>query len=187
MAPTGGDFAQMTGETMLAYADASMGKMQKRQLDKLMKQYIPDWAGVSNPASINQFRQMPDQTRKAIKNMMDTKFRDEGGLNIGGARLAVSDPAQLEARQGGIMNVGEIYAGKPIITESGHPAYPSGVPGRGIGTVNRDISIFEMLPEYVKARNIADPRMPSDADMRSISMKPYAGVITEKMLKQLGY
>ena len=44
-----------------------------------------------------------------------------------------------------------------------------------------------MLPEYVKARNIADPRMPSDADMRSISMKPYAGVITNKLLKQLGY
>jgi hypothetical protein len=29
--------------------------------------------------------------------------------------------------------------------------------------------------------------MPSDADMRSISMKPYAGVITNKLLKQLGY
>ena len=187
MAPTGGDFAQMTGETMLAYADASMGKMQKKQLDKLIKQYIPDWVGVSNPASVAQFRQMPDQTRKAIKDRMDVKFRDEGGLNIGSARLAVSDPAQLEARQGGIMNVGEIYAGKPIITESGHPAYPSGIPGRGIGTLNQDTSIFEMLPEYVKARNIADPRMPSDADMRSISMKPYAGVITNKLLKQLGY
>ena len=188
MAPTGGDFAQMTGETMLAYADASMGKMQKKQLDKMIKQYIPDWAGVSNPASVDQFRQMPDQTRKFIKDkILDKKFRDEGGLNIGSARLAVSDPAQLEARQGGIMNVGEIYAGKPIITESGYPAYPSGVPGRGIGTVNKDTSIFEMLPEYAKARNIADPKMPNDADMRSISMKPYAGVITEKILKQLGY
>ncbi len=187
MAPTGGDFAQMTGETMLAYADSAMGKMQKKKLDKSIKQYIPDWVGVSNPASVDQFRKMPDQTRKAIKDMMDKKFRDEGGLNIGGARLAISDPAQLEARQGGIMNVGEIYAGKPIITESGHPAYPSGIPGQGIGTVSKDTSIFEMLPEYVKARNIADPRMPSDADMRSISMKPYAGVITDKMLRQLGY
>jgi hypothetical protein len=187
MAPTGGDFAQMTGETMLAYADASMGKTQKKNFDKAIKKFIPDWVGVSDPASVAQFRAAPDTRRKAIKKMMDRDFRDEGGLNIGGARLAVSDPAQLNARQGGIMNVGEIYAGKPIITESGHPAYPSGVPGRGIGTVNEDISIFEMLPDYTRSRGIADPRMPSDADMRSISMHPYAGVITDELLMRLGY
>jgi len=187
MAPTGGDFAQMTGETMLAYADASMGKMQKKSFDKALKQYIPDWLGVSNPASVQQYRDMPDLQRKAIKNMMDTKFRNEGGLNIGGARLAVSDPAQLNARQGGIMNVGEIYAGKPIYAESGHPSYPSGIPGRGIGTLDEDISIFELLPDYTKSRGITDPRMPSDADMRSISMHPYSGVITDELLMRLGY
>lgn len=187
MAPTGGDFAQMTGETMLAYADAAMGKMQKKNFDKEIKKFIPDWAGVSDPASIEQFRAMPDLKRKAIKKMMDKKFRDDGGLNIGGARLAVSDPAQLNAPQAGIMNVGEIFAGKPIIAESGHPAYPSGVPGRGIGTIQDDISVFELLPEYVKARNVANPKMPSDADMRSISMKPYSGVITNELLKRLGY
>jgi hypothetical protein len=187
MAPTGGDFAQMTGETMLAYADASMGKTQKKNFDKAIKKFIPDWAGVSDPASVQQFRNMPDKTRKNIKRMMDTDFRNEGGLNIGGARLAVSDPAQLDARQGGIMNVGEIFAGKPIVAESGHPAYPSGVPGRGIGTIKENVSIFELLPQYTKSRGIADPRIPSDTDMRSISMHPYAGVITNELLKRLGY
>jgi len=186
MAPTGGDFAQMTGETMLAYADASMGKMQKKRLDKVIKGYIPDWAGVSDPASVAQFRAAPDRKRKAIKDAMDKNFRDDGGLNIGSARLAVSDPAQLAAQEGGVQNVGEIFAGTPIL-RSPHFAYPGGVQGQGIGTLGEDLNIFELLPAVVKARNIPDPRNPRPSDLRAMQMKPYAGVITDELLKRLGY
>jgi len=186
MAPTGGDFAQMTGETMLSYADASMGKMQKKRFDRAIKEFIPDWAGVSDPASVKQFRELPDSKRKAMKNMMDTQFRNEGGLNIGGARLSVSDPAQLAAQEGGVQNVGEIFAGRPIL-QSTHPAYPGGVQGQGIGTLSQDHNIFELLPGVVKARKIADPQNPSPADLRAMQMRPYAGVITNQLLKRLGY
>jgi hypothetical protein len=186
MAPTGGDFAQFTGETMLSYADAAMGKMQKKQLDRSIKQFIPTWSGVSDPASVQQFRDAPDKTRKAIKAMMDRDFRNEGGLNIGSARLAVSDPAQLAAQEGGIQNVGEIFAGSPII-KSSHPAYPGGVQGKGIGTLAEDLNIFELLPEVVKARGIPDPRNPRAADLRAMQMKPYSGVISNELLKSLGY
>jgi len=186
MAPTGGDFAQMTGETMLAYADAAMGKMQKKRLDKVIKGYIPDWVGVSDPASVAQFRAAPDKKRKAIKDAMDKNFRDDGGLNIGSARLAVSDPAQLAAQEGGVQNVGEIFAGTPIL-RSPHFAYPGGVQGQGIGTLGEDLNIFELLPEVVKARNIPDPRNPRPSDLRAMQMKPYAGVITDDLLKRLGY
>lgn len=187
MAPTGGDFAAMTGETMLAYADSAMGKMQKRSLDKSIKKMIPDWSGVSDPASVEQFRNASDKTRKAIKQMMDVNFRDTGGLNIGGARLAVSDPAQLAAQEGGVMNVGEIFAGRPMIMESGHPSYPRGVPGQGIGTLAEDRNIFELMPEVVQARGIPDPTNPRATDIRALQMKPYSGVITNQLLKRLGY
>ena len=187
MAPTGGDFAQMTGETMLAYADSAMGKTQKNQLNKAIKKFIPDWVGVSNPDSVNQFREVPDATRKAIKDMMDKRFRNEGGLNIGSARLAVSDPSQMAAQEGGVMNVGEIFAGKPIITKSGHPAYPSAIPGRGIGTLTEDRNIFELLPAVVKARGIPDPLNPRASDLRAMQMHPYAGILDEELLKRLGY
>jgi hypothetical protein len=186
MAPTGGDFAQMTGESMLSYADAAMGKTQKKSFDKSIKKFIPDWAGVSDPKSVDQFRAAPDKTRKAIKQMMDRDFRNEGGLNIGSARLSVSDPAQLNAQEGGVQNVGEIFAGRPIVTSS-HPAYPGGVQGQGIGTLKEDLNIFELLPEVVKARKIADPRNPSPADLRAMQMRPYAGVISSGLLKSLGY
>lgn len=187
MAPTGGDFAQMTGETMLAYADSAMGKAQKNKLNKAIKKFIPDWVGVSNPESVNQFREVPDATRKAIKDMMDKNFRNEGGLNIGSARLAVSDPAQMAAQEGGVMNVGEIFAGQPIIKNSGHPAYPSAVPGRGIGTLTEDRNIFELLPDVVKARGIPDPLNPRPSDLRAMQMHPYAGILDEELLRRLGY
>jgi len=186
MAPTGGDFAQFTGETMLAYADAAMGKTQKKQLDRSIKKFIPTWSGVSDPASVQQFRDAPDKTRKAIKAMMDRDFRNEGGLNIGSARLAVSDPAQLAAQEGGIQNVGEIFAGSPLV-KSSHPAYPGGVQGKGIGTLAEDLNIFELLPEVVKARGIPDPRNPRPSDLRAMQMKPYSGVISNELLKSLGY
>tara|TARA_R110000823_G_scaffold305844_1_gene428073 strand:+ start:305 stop:1732 length:1428 start_codon:yes stop_codon:yes gene_type:complete len=187
MAPTGGDFAAMTGETMLSYADAAMGKSQKMALDKSIKNLIPDWAGVSNPASVEQFRGAKDKTRKAIKKLMDVNFREEGGLNIGGARLAVSDPTQLNAQTGGVMNVGEIFTGRPMVMESGHPSYPRGVPGQGLGTLAEDRNIFELLPEVAKARGIPDPMNPRTTDIRALQMKPYAGVITNELLKRLGY
>lgn len=187
MAPTGGDFAAMTGETMLAYADAAMGKMQKKQLDKSIQKLIPTWSGVSDPVSVEQFRNAPDKTRKAIKKMMDVNFRDKGGLNIGGARLAVSDPAQLAAQEGGVMNVGEIFAGRPMVMESGHPSYPRGVPGQGLGTLAEDRNIFELLPEVAKARGIPDVTNPRATDLRALQMKPYSGVITNELLKRLGY
>ena len=186
MAPTGGDFAQMTGETMLAYADAAMGSRQKNRLDKSIKKFIPDWSGVSDPASVQQFRAAPDKKRKAIKAMMDRDFRNEGGLNIGSARLAVSDPMQLAAQEGGLQNVGEIFAGRPLI-QSTHPAYPGGVPGKGIGTLAEDINVFQLLPDVVKARGIPDPMNPRPSDLRAMQMKPYSGLITDELLKSLGY
>lgn len=187
MAPTGGDFAAMTGETMLAYADSAMNKTQKRLLDKSIKEYIPEWSGVANPASVEQFRAAPDKVRKALKNMMDVNFRNEGGLNIGQARLAVTDPAQLVAPDAGVMNVGEIFAGSPTVMQSGHPSYPRGVPGQGLGTLAENRNIFELMPEVVRARGIANPAQPGQTDIRALQMKPYAGVISNELLKRLGY
>ena len=187
MAPTGSDFAQMTGETMLAYADAAMGKMQKKQLDKSIQKLIPTWSGVSDPASVQQFRDAPDRVRKSVKAMMDRDFREKNSLNIGSARLAVSDPAQLAAQEGGIQNVGEIFANTPMVMQSGHPSYPRGVPGKGIGALSQDHNIFELLPEVVKARGIPNPADPRATDLRALQMKPYSGVITDKLLKSLGY
>jgi hypothetical protein len=187
MAPSGGDFAAMTGETMLSYANSALSKKEKAKVDKEIKKFIPNWSGLAADESVNQFRSAPDKARKALKNALDTNFRNSGGLSIGEARLAVADPKQLSARDAGIMNIGEIYTGRPVIQQSGHPSYPRGVPGQGLGRLREDRSIFELLPQAARERNIIDPRNPGQTDIRALQMKPYAGVIDAKLLKALGY
>jgi len=186
MAPSGGDFATMTGETMLSYADANMSKAVKRKLDAQIKKAIPGWSSVSSPDAFDLYRAAPDAVRKNLKNMMDTEFRDAGGLSLGQARLAVADPSQLRGPDGGVMNVGEIFADQGLKTKSGHASYPYGVPGEGIGRLKEDINVFQLLPHAVQQRGIPNPAAPRTTDLRALQMKPYAGVITEDLLRRLG-
>jgi hypothetical protein len=177
----------MTGETMLSYADASLGKTDKKQMDKLINKLIPNWKGVSNPESIDQYRAAPDAVRKQLKGLLDVEFRDKGGIGLGEARLSVADPKQLIAPDAGIMNIGKIYADQPVIMNSGHPSYPRGIAGEGIGRLEKQHSIFELLPQVTEQRQILDPLNPSQTDIRALQMKPYAGIITSDLLKKLGY
>lgn len=185
MAPTGSDFAHMTGETMLSYASANMGKGAKKQLDKQMKAIIPEWRGVDNPESIMQFKSTSDKNRKKIKNMLDKNFRNEGGLSIGEARLAIADPNQLSARQGGLMNMGLIDASGELVKRQGKHTYPYAVPGEGVGKLKEDLQVYQMLPGAVKERGISDVMNPSQADFRALQMKPYGGILTEGLLRQI--
>jgi hypothetical protein len=187
MAPSGGDFAHMTGESMIAHAEAAMGKADKKALNNAIKDLLPSWKGVDSAESIAQYRSAPKTVRDSIMQVMDRDFRDLGSLNYGQARLSVTDPRQINAMEGGIQNIGEIFADQPMIMKSGHPSYPRGVAGQGLGTVDKDLNIFELLPNVVKERGIANPRNPSDPDLRAMQMKPYSGIITAKMLRDLGY
>lgn len=187
MAPSGGDFAHMTGESMIAHAEAAMGKTDKKALNNAIKNLLPSWKGVDSAESIAQYRSAPKTVRDSIMQIMDRDFRDLGSLNYGQARLSVTDPRQINAMEGGIQNIGEIFADQPMIMRSGHPSYPRGVAGQGLGTVDKDLNIFELLPNVVKERGIANPRNPSDPDLRAMQMKPYSGIITAKMLRDLGY
>jgi hypothetical protein len=187
MAPSGGDFATFTGETMLSYAESALPKSVKKSIDKEIKKIAGDWKGIDSPESIDQYQSLPDAKRKKIKQVLDVNFRDLGGLNIGQARLAVSDPKQLAGQDAGIMNVGRVFSDQPVIQASGHPSYPRGVPGEGVGRVDRDISIFELLPRVVEERGIPSPTAPRQTDIRALQMKPYAGILDEETLKRLGY
>jgi hypothetical protein len=187
MAPSGGDFAHATGETMLSYAATSLGRSDKLKLDATMKQLIPDWKGVDSPISLAQYRALPDTKRKLVQNILDKNFRDIGGLSIGEARLAAADPTQLNSQVGGLMNVGLIHANKPLSTVSNNTSYPKAIHGQGLARLNEDINIYELLPDAAQARGIVDPKNPSRDDMRALQMKPYTGIVTENILKKLGF
>jgi hypothetical protein len=118
---------------------------------------------------------------------MDKHFRNEGGLGIGEARLAISDPTQINAPEGGLQNVGRVFSDQSIIRSGEGSRYPYGVPGEGLGVVDRDINIAQLLPKWAKERGIEDVTKPGATDMRSLQMKPYSGILTDKLLMSVGY
>ena len=185
MAPTGGDFAHMSGETMLSYADSAMNAANKKALNSQIKQFIPTWNGLGSENSISQFINSPKVVRDQIKEIMDKQFRNSGSLSSGEARLAVTDPRQLIAPDGGIQNAGEIYGGSPIIQDSGHPSYPSGIPGHGIGRIKEDVNIFQLMPHTISERGIVNATNPSAEDLRALQMSPYGGIITSDILRSI--
>ena len=189
MAPTGGDFSTITGELMLGYASANMGKGAKRSLNSKLRKIIPDWDSVDNPDSVALWRATPDSKRKEAMNMMDVSFRDKGGLSIGAARLINTDPIQRTARDAGIQNVGRIFSDQPI-SKSDHPAYPFAVAGEGMGVLRRadEATIFDLLPEARLGEAqvpVKDPSKPTTEEKRALQMKAYSGTITENILRRM--
>ena len=174
---------------MLAYAQSAMGKGTKSSLDKQIKnKFIPDWKGIDDPASVNQFKQLSDKKRKLMKQqLLDKEFRNEGGLSLGEARLAIADPTQLTSKDATILNVGQVFPDRPMIMQSGHSSYPLGVPGQGLGVSKNKLNIFQLLQDYSASRGIKNPTNPSRPDIRTLEMKPYGGILTSDVLKSLGY
>lgn len=204
MAPSGGDFAAMTGETMINFASSNMSKAEKRALNKAIKEYvsvgsvvnkrrvgaglqIKGWKGVDDPSAVEVWRNTPDSLRKELMDkVFDVQFRNRGGLSIGEARLAVSDPAQLSAQDGGVQNVGRIFADADrTIDASTHPSYPYAVPGEGVGVLKEDVNVFQLLPDIVSQRGIPDPLNPRATDIRAMQMGAKTGIITADVLRNI--
>ena len=183
----------MTGETMIAYADAAMPLKQKKKADKLIKNLIPEWKGMSDPSSVKQYSQASDTTRKKIQLELDKQFREVGGLGRGEARIAIADPKQINSQDGGILNIGEILAdSNPLFKPTQHRSYPYVLQGKGIGQVKDDKNIFELLnlnkrPDSTGKIISIDTKNPSQQDIRALQMKPYSGILSEEVLKNLGY
>ena len=187
MAPTGSDFSHMTGQTMLAYAESAMPKSEKKNLDKYMKDIIPDWKGIDHPDSLQQFLSSPAGVRGAAQDMMDKNFRDSGGIGIGQARLAIADPEQLIGKDGSVSHVGRIFAGQDPIRNTGNASYPSGIPGEGIGKIPEDFNIYQFLTNHSAKRGVVDPANPTRPDLRSIELYPSTGILDDKTLKNMGF
>lgn len=159
MGGEGSDFATMTGETMMSYADAALGKSDKAAMNRLIKQYIPDFAGISDPKGYQQFASLTGGKRKELQELLGDTFGEEGGgLTLPMTRAIIADPAQLDKPSFFLQNVGEIDPTADIVTSTGHRTYSRGVPGRGLGVLSEDINVAQLLPDISKTYQIGDPR-----------------------------
>jgi len=193
MAPSGGDFATMTAETMLTHARNNMTRRSKAKVDRALRGIYPEWKGIDNPESITQIAMMKGDPRKQILQVMDRDFRNEGGIGIGQARLAVTDRLQYNAPDYTLQNVGaaDPYLGR--FEQSGHRTYSQGLAGRPIGTlVETDINAMELLPDFVRGRGFGSVDELLAADPEILAREYYTmrrglrgGTITEDMLRDI--
>ena len=159
MGGEGSDFATMTGETMMSYADAALGKRDKADMNRLIKKYIPDFAGISDPRGQQQFADLTGGKRKELQELLGDTFGEEGGgLTLPMTRAMIADPAQLNKPSFFLQNVGEIDPTADIVTATGHRTYSRGVPGRGLGVLDDEINAAQLLPDISKTYQIGDPR-----------------------------
>ena len=159
MGGEGSDFATMTGETMMSYADAALGKSDKAAMNRLIKKYIPDFAGISDPKGHQQFADLTGAKRKQLQLDLSNTFGEEGGgLTLPMTRAVIADPAQLGKPSFFLQNVGEIDPTADIVMGTGHRTYSRGVPGRGLGVLEDEINVAQLLPELSKIYQIGDPR-----------------------------
>ena len=157
---------------------------------------IPDWVGIDDPKSLSQYGALPDKKRKLLKNLMDKKYRDKGGISITQARLAVSDQSQLNAPVSGFQNVGLFDMDRGNVPGGGNATYPSSVGGDYLGTLDTDITAMDLNPErLVRAVNKKgefttgpqgiDLLSTRDAPRRAMEVGTWGGVITEELIRDL--
>ena len=196
MAPSGGDFAHMTGQTMLSWAAGNMPKVYKKQLDADMKKFVPDWAGIDDPKSLEQYGALPDTQRKSAMNMLDVEYRNKGGISQTQARLAVSDQSQLLSPVSGFQNVGEVDLKRGVLEGAGNATYPSVLAGKYFGTLDTDVTAMDLNPErYARALKkdgtfATGPQGPDSLDTRAAPRRAmevgnWGGLIDEPLLRRL--
>ena len=185
MGPAAVDFSHMPRELMLKYSQANMPKRTQQRLARDIQTVIPEFRELSDPQSLEAFRGATGAQRGQLNRLLDS-YRDEGGLGLGAARMAMTDTEQLGRPLTSLRNVGYI-ASDMRPTPSSHPSYPYSIPGGGIGTLREDIGALDLLPEL---RSSADPfDFPVGvvrgvkSPLRALQMKPKGGVITEDVLR----
>ena len=153
-------------------------------------------APTGDPKSLSQYGALPDKKRKLLKNLMDKKYRDKGGISITQARLAVSDQSQLNAPVSGFQNVGLFDMDRGNVPGGGNATYPSSVGGDYLGTLDTDITAMDLNPErLVRAVNKKgefttgpqgiDLLSTRDAPRRAMEVGTWGGVITEELIRDL--
>ena len=190
MGPTAIDFAHMPREVMLQYATETLGKRDKSRLAKDIRAIVPEFRELGDPASTEAFREAAGSQRAALNRLLD-QYRERGGLGIGEARYATTDPEQLGQPLTSLRNVGVIDTAAGL-SPSGHPSYRTSIPGEGLGRLKEPIGALDLLPQMMEDAGLSDPfGFPVGvvegvkSPLRALQMAPRSGIITDKILRQI--
>lgn len=211
MRPASPDFATMSTDIMVPYAQQVMSRSDKIALDRRIregtgsktddKKPIPDWVGIDN-ATPEYLKELGGD-RKAVTKALD-EFRDAGSLSRSQARAIVTDPTQFEPVFGDIDMIYELdpqaVADRRFL-DSDHPSYESALLGKPLGALRdtEKVNIFEFNPlagtqdkgfyNFRQKQLDAGRDFPIGGSLSSPTMKAFLpgghGIITREMVDDL--
>ena len=211
MRPASPDFATMSTDIMVPYAQQVMSRSDKIALDRRIREGkgtkedemrpIPDWVGIDN-ATPEYLKELGGD-RKAVTKALD-EFRDAGSLSRSQARAIVTDPTQFEPVFGDIDMIYELdpqaVADRRFL-DSDHPSYEAALMGRPLGALRdtEKVNIFEFNPlagtqdkgfyNFRQKQLDAGRDFPIGGSLSSPTMKAFLsgghGIITQEMVDDL--
>jgi len=161
------DFATMTLDLMVPYAQRNMSNASKQDLDRFIRNIVvskkvgpegnqrtvqtrpfrrggnQEWRGLDDP-NITEYLYSIGGNRKYISDALD-RYRDAGSLSISQARNIIADPNQYTPTAGTLLNVGEFFRNSRL-SPSTHPTYSQDISGRGLGRFNAPFTLAEANP-----------------------------------------
>lgn len=194
MQPTGGDFSHQTTETMFAYADTVLSQADKKELNKKLKEAIPEWKGFNSPETPKVINNLNERQRNKARQIMDRDFRNKGGLSVGESRIVNTDPDLMNKEAMRFHNFGRMSGGQGY---GNHPSYPRSIKGEPIGQIKEDFPVSLLFDDqdvfsydrYINNKaydqTLFDRKDPTSADYRSFTMSPKSTVITDEKLKDV--
>jgi hypothetical protein len=177
MTPTGVDFGKPLSKTLV-------GQLQNNPphpdvgnaFNEGMRKRYPEFAGVENPAELHEqlmadTRRAPGMRKAFVKLMDSAPYQNAGMPSVGHARVAISDPEQLNLPVHSMgMAIGEYEPTGRIIRKATmpHEDYSAESAGKHTGRFEVPMSRGEMFPEWEAKRR--ELNMSTAADPRSFSM-----------------
>jgi hypothetical protein len=187
------DQSTMPGEVMLSYAQSLLGKQGKAQVNKYIKDnFVPDWAGLDDPKSIQQFRGLPGAKKVEFVNKFGNVANTNrfGTLSTAEARAIITEPEQLDAPSLRLQNVGQMTG--QGTRNANNPTYTTATTGEGIGTLKeKDVTTFDLMPDqkakagFAEYKRDVDRNNLTNADAYSLQLNIVGGRISDKALKNL--
>ena len=152
LGPQGVDFDKNLMTTMLRWNVVNAPKSTLKQQDVILKDAIPGWRGATDSQSMEAFYNLPADTRKAVQLKLD-KLKNEGGLSIGNARVALTNPDLIDVPNNTLPAIAEIDVDKGMAPNSSLN-YPFGMYGEGKGILSEPLTARQLTaPDDIFFKN----------------------------------
>lgn len=140
--PKGSDFSKRTGEVMMRWNVENAPTSTVDRMNKMIKDQLPNWRGVDDAASMQDYYNMPTESRLQLQNKLNT-LKNDGGLSLGNARLAIANPEYINVPDQTLPSAALIDTSKPFAANK-NVDYPYGLYGEPQGLLSTPLTAKDL-------------------------------------------